>query len=225
MNCARPITAVALQLENVRGDLPAGACAQSFSQLEAGVSRAQRLVDQLLKLSRQEAAAQEPPSAVDLQAQLHESINALIALADQRSIDLGLVRRGFAGRAAGAALRRRRPAQRAGQPDRERAALHARGRRRRRAPVERARASPRWKWSTPARASRRSSSPRVFDRFFRVPGTGARGSGLGLAIARSAAQRCGLRVSLRNRDDRSGLDRAHRSRVRSLQTNFQLRKC
>ena len=46
---------------------------------------------------------------------------------------------------------------------------------------------------------------RVFDRFFRVPGTGARGSGLGLAIARSVAQRCGLRISLRNRDDASGL--------------------
>ena len=28
---------------------------------------------------------------VDLQAQLHESMNALIALADQRNIDLGLV--------------------------------------------------------------------------------------------------------------------------------------
>jgi two-component system, OmpR family, sensor kinase len=46
---------------------------------------------------------------------------------------------------------------------------------------------------------------RVFDRFFRVPGSQARGSGLGLAIAQSAAQRCGLRIELRNRSDRSGL--------------------
>jgi two-component system, OmpR family, sensor kinase len=46
---------------------------------------------------------------------------------------------------------------------------------------------------------------RVFDRFFRVPGTSARGSGLGLAIAQAAAQRCGLRVVLSNRTDRSGL--------------------
>ena len=46
---------------------------------------------------------------------------------------------------------------------------------------------------------------RVFDRFFRVPGSNVRGSGLGLAIAQSAAQRCGLRISLRNREDRSGL--------------------
>ena len=47
--------------------------------------------------------------------------------------------------------------------------------------------------------------PRVFDRFFRVPGNGAGGSGLGLAIAQAAARRCGLSITLRNRDDRSGL--------------------
>ena len=46
---------------------------------------------------------------------------------------------------------------------------------------------------------------RVFDRFFRVPGTDTRGSGLGLAIAQAAAQRCGLQVSLHNRKDRQGL--------------------
>jgi two-component system, OmpR family, sensor kinase len=46
---------------------------------------------------------------------------------------------------------------------------------------------------------------RVFDRFFRVPGSQARGSGLGLAIAQAAATRCGLRVLLRNRDDGTGL--------------------
>jgi two-component system, OmpR family, sensor kinase len=46
---------------------------------------------------------------------------------------------------------------------------------------------------------------RVFDRFFRVPGSQARGSGLGLSIAQAAAQRCGLRIRLSNREDRSGL--------------------
>ncbi|QJW83641.1 sensor histidine kinase [Ramlibacter terrae] len=47
--------------------------------------------------------------------------------------------------------------------------------------------------------------PRVFDRFFRVPGNGSGGSGLGLAIAQAAARRCGLAITLRNREDRSGL--------------------
>jgi len=46
---------------------------------------------------------------------------------------------------------------------------------------------------------------RVFDRFFRVPGAAAGGSGLGLAIARTAAERHGLRIELRNRTDGPGL--------------------
>jgi signal transduction histidine kinase len=45
----------------------------------------------------------------------------------------------------------------------------------------------------------------VFDRFFRVPGNGTSGSGLGLSIAQASAQRCGLKLTLRNREDRSGL--------------------
>ncbi|MEO8654952.1 MAG: histidine kinase dimerization/phospho-acceptor domain-containing protein, partial [Ramlibacter sp.] len=86
-----PIAALALQLENVRDDLPAGACAESFAHLEAGMKRAQRLVEQLLKLSRQQGPLAEPETSVDLRMQLHESIASLIALADQRQIDLGFV--------------------------------------------------------------------------------------------------------------------------------------
>jgi two-component system OmpR family sensor kinase len=87
-----PIAAVGLQLENLRGDLAGGASAQRFAQLEAGVQRAQRLVDQLLRLSRQQSAPVEAgPQPVDVHAVLRESINTLIALADQRRIDLGLV--------------------------------------------------------------------------------------------------------------------------------------
>ena len=86
-----PITALALQLENVRGDLPPGACAESFAQLEAGLKRAQRLVEQLLKMSRQQGPSVEAETVVDLRGQLHESIDSLIAQADQRHIDLGFV--------------------------------------------------------------------------------------------------------------------------------------
>ena len=200
-----PITAVALQLENVRCDLPPGACQESFSQLQAGVSRAQRLVDQLLKLSRNDArAAREPAVAVDLQSQVHQCIDGLIALADQRHIDLGLV----VDEAAPAPLVLSCAAGdlRSVLDNLIENALRY----------------------TPAggvvdvRLSATPSGPaievidngpgippeqlgRVFDRFFRLPGTGARGSGLGLSIAREAAQRCGLRIVLRNREDRSGL--------------------
>ena len=48
---------------------------------------------------------------------------------------------------------------------------------------------------------------RVFDRFFRIPGTAAAGSGLGLAIARTAAERHGMRIELldRRRSEGGGL--------------------
>ncbi|MDB5941581.1 MAG: putative histidine kinase, classic [Ramlibacter sp.] len=199
-----PITAVALQLENVRRDLPPGACAQSFTQLESGVQRAQRLVDQLLKMSRQEAAAPDPATAVDLDAQLRESINTLIGLADQRDIDLGLVE--SAGTKPAAALRcapgdlrsvldnlienALRYTPEGGVVDVR--VLDEGGR----VAVEVVDNGP---------GIPEDMLARVFDRFFRVPGTGGRGSGLGLSIAQSAAQRCGLRIALRNRGDRSGL--------------------
>jgi len=199
-----PITAVALQLENVRCDMPEGACKQSFAQLEAGVGRAQRLVDQLLKLSRQEAPVLEPAGVVDLQAQLHESMNALIALADQRNIDLGLV-----ASADGQPMPTYRCA-----PSDLRSVIDNLIENALRYTPEGGVVDVRIVHDGPRCAIEvvdtgpgipQELMPRVFDRFFRVPGSNARGSGLGLAIAQAAAQRCGLRISLRNREDRSGL--------------------
>ena len=199
-----PITAVALQLENVRGDMPAGACKQSFAQLEAGVSRAQRLVDQLLKLSRQEAPVVETVGTVDLRAQLHESINALIALADQRNIDLGLVSEGeglppLTLRCAPGDLRSvvDNLIENALRYTPEGGVVDVR--------LVNEAGKPAIEVIDTGPGIPPDMLPRVFDRFFRVPGGNARGSGLGLAIAQSAAQRCGLRVTLRNREDRSGL--------------------
>jgi two-component system OmpR family sensor kinase len=200
-----PIAAIGLQLENLRGDLaPGPAAAQRFAQLESGVRRAQRLVDQLLRLSRQEAAGADGPGMVDLQSQLRESISTLIALADQRHIDLGLVSPEQAAqpmtlRCVPGDLRSLldnlienalRYTPEGGVVDVR--LLEERGR----LAVEVVDTGP---------GIPQEMLPRVFDRFFRVPGNGANGSGLGLSIARSAAERCGLSLTLRNREDRSGL--------------------
>lgn len=199
-----PITAIALQLETLRCDVACGATGERFAQLESGVKRAQRLVDQLLRLSRQEAAGADGPAIVDLQAQLRESINTLIALADQRNIDLGLV--GPQGEA--------RPMMLRCPPGDLRSLLDNL--------IENALRYTPEGGVVDLRLSRQDGRlalevvdtgpgippellPRVFDRFFRVPGNGANGSGLGLAIAQAAAQRCGLALTLRNREDRSGL--------------------
>lgn len=197
-----PIAAIGLQLENIRQDVSCEAAAERFAHLEAGVRRAQRLVDQLLRLSKQEAAGADGPAIVDLQTQLRESINTLIALADQRSIDLGLV--GAPGapmplRCAAGDLRSLldnlienalRYTPEGGVVDVR--LVQDQGR----VAVEVVDTGP---------GIPQELLPRVFDRFFRVPGNGSTGSGLGLAIAQAAAQRCGLVLTLRNRDDRSGL--------------------
>jgi two-component system, OmpR family, sensor kinase len=198
-----PLTAILLQLENVRRDMPDGACAQSLGQLEGGVKRAQHMVDQMLKMSRQDAP-KDAASVVDVQVQLQESIGALIALADQRNIDLGLVDTPDGTRLP--------PLQCA--PADLRSVLDNL--------IENALHYTPEGGVVDVRLVNEGGKPaievidtgpgippdllgRVFDRFFRVPGSNARGSGLGLAIAQAAAQRCGLRIELRNRADRSGL--------------------
>jgi signal transduction histidine kinase len=198
-----PITAVALQLENVRRELPDGACKQTFSQLEAGVTRAQRLVEQLLKLSRQQAPVAEASREVNLHTQLHESMNALIGLADQRNIDLGIV----------GEIEGRPPTLRCAPGDLRSVLDNLIENALRYTPeggvvdvhVISDGARPAIEVIDSGPGIPPHLLPRVFDRFFRVPGSAAGGSGLGLAIAQAAAQRCGLRVRLRNRDDRSGL--------------------
>lgn len=199
-----PITAIGLQLETLRSDVCCGDTRDRFTQLELGIQRAQRLVDQLLRLSRQqEAPASDPsPAEVDVPSVLRESINGLIALAEQRRIDLGLLPG-----PTGPVTLRGSPADLRSVLDNliENALHHCPEggvvdvrltRDDQRLAVEVIDSGP----GIPPELTER-----VFDRFFRVPGNGTRGSGLGLAIARSAASRCGLRITLRNRTDASGL--------------------
>jgi len=199
-----PIAAIGLQVENMRNDMNCPAAEARFQHLEAGVRRAQRLVDQLLRLSKQESAGADGPAIVDLRAQLRESMNTLIGLADQRNIDLGLVApepaanpipltctagdlRSLLDNLIENALRY---TPEGGVVDvrvvQEQGCVA----------VEVVDTGP---------GIPQELLPRVFDRFFRVPGNGTNGSGLGLAIAQAAAQRSGLLLTLRNREDRSGL--------------------
>jgi signal transduction histidine kinase len=198
-----PIAAIGLQLETLRCDVACGGTHERFSQLEAGVRRAQRLVDQLLRLSRQEAAGADGPAIVDLQGQLRESINTLIALADQRNIDLGLVGELPATpltlRCAPGDLRSLLDnlIENALRYTPEGGVVDVR--------VVQAHGQLAFEVVDTGPGIPQELLPRVFDRFFRVPGNGANGSGLGLAIAQAAAARCGLAITLRNREDRSGL--------------------
>ncbi len=198
-----PITAIGLQVENMRQDVHCTASAERFAQLETGVRRAQRLVDQMLRLSKHECQGADCADVVDLRAQLRESVNTLIGLADQRNIDLGLVGpeqpRPIAVQCAASDLRSLLDnlIENAVRYTPEGGVVDVRVQDEQgRVVVEVVDTGP---------GIPQELLPRVFDRFFRVPGNGAPGSGLGLAIAQAAAQRAGLLLTLRNRQDRSGL--------------------
>ncbi|KQW51747.1 MULTISPECIES: HAMP domain-containing sensor histidine kinase [unclassified Roseateles] len=198
-----PLTALGLQLENLRPHL-AGAKPE-FEQLQQGMRRAEHLVEQMLSLSRQEAArAEGAASSVDLRALLRASIGQAMAMADRRGVDVGFVDRvdgPLSLTAVEGDLRslfdnlidnalRHTPA--GGEVELR---------------LEPGDGATRWVDvvdSGPGLPA--EMRERVFDRFFRMPDAPLGGSGLGLAIARQAALRHGLRIELRDRDDgRSGL--------------------
>jgi len=195
-----PLTALKLQVENLRRK-PDGPAEQEITRLEGGIERMQRLVEQLLKLARQEAAtAYSGDGQVDLRELLKDSLRDLIPLAEARKIDVGFaVAEQVIVQADAHDLRsaldnlldnalRYTPA--GGRVDIS-LQRHGSG-----AIIEFLDTGP---------GIPQELLGRVFDRFYRVLGTGTQGSGLGLAIARSAAGRGGFQVELLNRSDCVGL--------------------
>jgi len=196
-----PITAMTLQLENLKScRLDPEATAQ-VAQFEAGLRRTKRLIEQLLRLARQEAPQKsDAPSSIELAGFLQELISDLMPCADHRDIDLGLsVEVNATVRANPHELRsllhnlldnalRYTPEH--GVVD---VRIHADGGK---VGVEIVDSGP----GIPP-----DLLPRVFDRFFRIEGSDTEGSGLGLAIAKHAAERNRIDLSLDNRIDRSGL--------------------
>jgi len=195
-----PMAAIRLQIENLRSHVPAGDAAERFAQLEGGVERAQHLIEQLLRLSRQEGPPPAARGPVDVAALLRDSLGQLMVLADQRRIDVG-----FEGRvsplvsAPPSELRSVfdnlidnavRYAPEGGVVD---VRLHM---------ID---GQPVVDVLDDGPGIPPEQLERVFDRFFRITGGPAGGSGLGLAIARTAALRNGLRIVLANRTDGPGL--------------------
>lgn len=187
-----PITALRLQLQVAERAGDAAARAQAVAALTSGIDRAQRLVEQLLRLSRVEPDAPvQRPRRCDLAALVREAVSLRSVEAEHQGIDLGAE---------------------ADQPvwvlaDPEQLAVlldNLVGNAIRYTPAG---------GRVDARASVLGSQPalqvidngpgiavaereRVFDRFYRVPGTEAAGSGLGLAIVRTVAERLGAKVRL-----------------------------
>ena len=196
-----PITAMTLQLENLKACPMDAETTRQVAQFEAGLRRTKRLIEQLLRLARQEGPQKaDAASNIDLAEFLRELISDLMPCADHRDIDLGM---SFG---IGATVR--------ANPHELRSLLHnlldnalrytpdhsvvdvrlfADGGK---VVVEIVDSGP----GIPP-----DLLPRVFDRFFRIEGSDTEGSGLGLAIAKHAAERNRIGLQLDNRIERSGL--------------------
>jgi two-component system OmpR family sensor kinase/two-component system sensor histidine kinase QseC len=181
--------------------MPDASAAAQLAQLEAGLARTQRLVEQLLRLARQESPRlADPPVAMQLDALLKSSIAEFMPLADRRKIDLGYAAdidatvhanedelRSLVHNLLDNALRYTPPG---GVVD---VTLH------RDTGVVTVEIADNGTGIPP------ELLPRVFDRFFRIEDAQSEGSGLGLAIARNAAERNRIGLELSNRVDGSGL--------------------
>ncbi len=195
-----PLTAVTLRVEGLRHRLGDSA-REELRPLEDSLQRLQRLVEQMLRLARQEAGhPTRTLGDVDLEALLKESIERLIPLAERRRIDLGFRADARASAHADADDLRNlfdnlldnalRYTPIGGSVDVE---------------LRQSAMGPVVELIDDGPGVPPELLGRVCDRFFRVPGNGSEGSGLGLAIATAAARRHGLRLEFSNRDDRSGL--------------------
>jgi two-component system OmpR family sensor kinase len=195
-----PIAALGLQLDNMRAEVPGERAAEHYTQLKGGVTRAQHLIEQLLRMSHQEShAPREPAVPLDVASVLRDSIAQLMVIADRRRIDIGFdgetsatvnappaELRSIFGNLIDNALRH---SPEGGVVD---VRLHAAGGQPVVDVVDNGPGIP------------PEALERAFDRFYRVPGTAAEGSGLGLAIAQMAAGRNGMRIVLDNRRDERG---------------------
>ena len=194
-----PLTALKLQIELAERADDSAERSAAFAELRLGFERATRLVQQLLTLARHEPGASPAVRApVDLLAVARSVVSDLSGIASSKHLDLGLE-----SKTNGEA----QPVLCSGDSESLRVLLNNL--------VENAiRYTPQGGTITvtvhaspeEAIAEVQDNGPgippghleRVFDRFYRVPGTPAEGSGLGLAIVRQVAEAHGGRIELEN---------------------------
>ncbi len=187
-----PLTALKLQVQTLARARDEAARAQGVGRLLGGVDRASRLVEQLLSLAREDPLSQAAePATVCLSACVEMAMGDVASLASSRHIEIE--RRGLA------------PAAISGDPESLRIMVRNLLDNAVRYTPEHGRVSIELAADdvnvqlTIEDSGAGISAPdraRVFDRFYRVPGTNPSGSGLGLAIVKAIAERHGAAVWL-----------------------------
>jgi two-component system OmpR family sensor kinase len=173
--------------------------AAATRQLETGVQRAIRLIEQLLAIARHGQPVAAGTGDVALDALARDVVAGLVPLADKRNIDLGVAEAEHASvhgdrDALETLLRNLIDNAVRYTPEGGRVDVAVRSRQREGRPFVVLSVADTGPGIPPAERTR------VFDRFHRVPGTTAPGSGLGLAIVRSIAEAHEAAVTLEDAD-------------------------
>jgi two-component system OmpR family sensor kinase len=186
-----PLTALHLQMGALARAASDSERAEATEKLSAGVQRAIRLVEQMLALSRQEARTEPARTRVALDELVREVVTELVPLSDAKRIDLGIAHSQEAfvqgdGDALGTLLRnlidnalRYTPA--GGRVD---------------VSVEVVGSNVVLRVVDTGPGIPAEDRDRVFDRFYRRPGSTPPGSGLGMAIVKAIADKHGAAVAL-----------------------------
>jgi len=194
-----PLTALSVQAQNLNHAESLSAVRERIVPLQEGIERARQLTEQLLSLARTQASA-AGESDVDVSAMARELIAECLPSAEAKGIDLG--------------LEEIAPLSMRGSPEALRLIMKN--------GLENALKYTAEGGEVTLRLASEDDCgvieivdngpgipvlerERVFDSFYRIPGTGDDGSGLGLAIAREAATRLGGVVSLHERREGAGL--------------------
>jgi two-component system OmpR family sensor kinase len=198
-----PLTALKLQFQLACRDGALQGNPDLLSKIDGRLNRTIHLVQQLLTLAREDAGTGPITGAFDLAAVAAHVVGDASILAEQKRIDLGLL----------SELNKQVPA--VGDPDALAVLLANLVDNAIRYTPEGGRVDVSIGWEEKyAWAEVSDTGPgippheleRVFDRFYRAPGTTAQGSGLGLAIARRIANRHDADLQLTNRSPGPGLN-------------------
>jgi two-component system OmpR family sensor kinase len=189
-----PLTALKLQLQAAERARDEAARQAAVAQLGAGIERAIGLVEQLLALVRQEGATQGAGEEVDLEELARQEVSDLLPTALARQIDLGLAER--PGHDAIVVVAGREPLHLILRNLLDNAIKYTPAGGRVDIAIGRDGDTPWLAVEDSGPGIPEAERERVFDRFYRLPGSASPGSGLGLAIVRTVAQRLGAQVRL-----------------------------
>ena len=196
-----PLTALNLQLSTLDTARSDAERTEARARLAEGLQRSARLVEQLLTLAGVEPGASAPLCELRLDELVRDVVVEALPLADARHIDLGV------GGLDAAAVRGNRSALTAMVRNLlDNAIRHTPEGGSVDVALETAEGQARLRVTDTGPGIPPHERERVFDRFYRVPGTLAVGSGLGLAIVRAIATQHGAQVRLESGPDARGLE-------------------